>query len=157
MFSLAKLARITAEGVTFQSHIDGSRHLLTPEKAIEIQGWLDSDIMMCLDQCTAYPATREEAVRAAAITLDWARRCRDAWVGPATAIRPCSASCRAGCTPTCGGSRPNAWALGFSGYALGGLSVGEPLDLMLETADFACRCCPRRRPSTSWASAGPRT
>jgi len=72
VFSLAKLARITSEGVTFQSHIDGSSHLLTPEKSIEIQGWLDSDIMMCLDQCTAYPASFEDTRQAEETTFEWA-------------------------------------------------------------------------------------
>jgi len=147
VFSLARLARITPEGVTFQSHIDGSRHLLTPEKAIEIQGWLDADIMMCLDQCTAYPATREEVVRAAAITLDWARRCRDAWVGSGDGHQALFGIVQGGMHADLRREAADRLGeLGFSGYALGGLSVGEPLDRMLETAAAALPHLPAAAP-----------
>ncbi|TRZ48629.1 tRNA-guanine transglycosylase, partial [bacterium] len=75
IFSLGALRRIAEEGATFQSHIDGSSHFLSPEKAVEIQEALGSDIMMCLDECIAYPATREEVERALARTARWADRC----------------------------------------------------------------------------------
>ena len=81
VFSLARLRKITEEGADFQSHIDGSRHLLTPEKAIEIQLCLKSDIIMCLDQCIAYPSTQKEAGDALALTTRWAGRCKTAWDG----------------------------------------------------------------------------
>ena len=147
VFSLARLARITPEGVTFQSHIDGSSHLLTPEKAIEIQGWLDSDIMMCLDECTAYPATRAEVVQAAAITLDWARRSRDAWRSAGDGHQALFGIVQGGMHADL--RREAAERLGeldFSGYALGGLSVGEPLELMLETAAAALPHLPAAKP-----------
>ncbi|MCP4713184.1 MAG: tRNA-guanine transglycosylase, partial [Planctomycetes bacterium] len=78
VFSLAKLAKISQEGVTFQSHIDGSSHLLTPEKVIEIQTWFGADIIMCLDDCIQYPATREQSRAALEITTKWALRCKQA-------------------------------------------------------------------------------
>ncbi|MBW2427781.1 MAG: tRNA-guanine transglycosylase, partial [Deltaproteobacteria bacterium] len=79
VFSLAKLAKISDEGVAFQSHIDGAKHLLSPEKVIDIQFCFDPDIMMCLDQCTPYPATREQSRAALVITTKWALRCKQAW------------------------------------------------------------------------------
>ena len=79
---------MSEDGATFQSHIDGSRHLLTPEKSIDIQIVLDSDIIMCLDQCIAYPAAKEEARAALELTSRWARRCYTAWK---TKARPDSA------------------------------------------------------------------
>src|SRR5918999_754501 len=74
VMSLAKLRGVTEEGVAFQSHVDGARHLLTPERAIEIQCLLDSEIQMQLDECIAYPASRAEAERAMALSLRWAER-----------------------------------------------------------------------------------
>ena len=79
VFSLAKLAKISDEGVAFQSHIDGAKHLLSPEKVIDIQFCLDPDIMMCLDQCIQYPATREQCRSALKITTKWAQRCKQTW------------------------------------------------------------------------------
>jgi queuine tRNA-ribosyltransferase len=147
VFSLAKLARISAEGVTFQSHIDGSTHLLSPEKAIEIQGWLDSDIMMCLDQCTAYPASFDEARRAADVTLAWARRCRTAWKSSEKRHQALFGIVQGGMHPELRRASAEELAgLDFSGYALGGLSVGEPLDLMLATADAALPLLPPGKP-----------
>jgi len=147
VFSLAKLARVTAEGVAFQSHIDGSSHLLTPETSIEIQGWLDSDIMMCLDQCTAYPASFEEAERAEAITFDWARRCRDTWRSAGGGHQALFGIVQGGMHQELRRkSTERLSALDFSGYALGGLSVGEPLDLMLPIADFSLPLLPDEKP-----------
>jgi len=79
VFSLAKLFKITEEGVIFQSHIDGSSHTLTPEKAVEIQACLDSDIIMCLDECLKYPSGKKEAEASLVRTTAWAKRCRTAW------------------------------------------------------------------------------
>src|SRR5690606_32889954 len=83
VMSLAKLRTITKQGVTFQSHIDGSRHLLTPERSIEIQGLLGADIQMQLDECTPWPCTEEQAERSMELSLDWARRSQDAFGAPA--------------------------------------------------------------------------
>jgi queuine tRNA-ribosyltransferase len=127
VFSLAKLAVILPEGVRFQSHIDGSSHILTPEKAIEIQRWLDADIMMCLDQCLAYPATRPAAERAAETTAQWAARCRDLWQSEAGEHRALFAIVQGGMFKDLREeSAGRLREMGFSGYALGGLSVGEP-------------------------------
>jgi len=79
VFSLAKLSKITEEGAAFQSHLDGSAHLLTPEAAMDIQACLGSDIRMCLDQCIAYPADKETARKAVDLTGRWAGRCLARW------------------------------------------------------------------------------
>ncbi|MCG6892607.1 MAG: tRNA guanosine(34) transglycosylase Tgt [Desulfobacteraceae bacterium] len=145
VFSLAKLSTITEEGYAFQSHIDGSRHLLTPEKAVEIQCCLDSDILMCLDQCIPYPAGHGQAKEAAALTSRWARRCR-------TALGENPRNALFGIVQ--GGmfsdlrrrSAEELVDIGFPGYAVGGLSVGEPKPLMLEVADATLPLLPRGRP-----------
>jgi queuine tRNA-ribosyltransferase len=147
VFSLAKLARITAEGVAFQSHIDGSSHLLTPEKSIEIQGWLDSDIMMCLDQCTAFPASFEQTLREEETTYDWAGRCRKAWQAASAGHQALFGIVQGGMHRELRQrSAERLAALDFSGYAIGGLSVGEPLELMLATAEFTLPLLPAEKP-----------
>ena len=78
IFSLAKLRKVTEEGALFQSHIDGSQHMLTPEKSVEVQLCLGSDIMMCLDECIKYPAERDDAKKALQLTTQWAKRCKAA-------------------------------------------------------------------------------
>jgi len=148
IFSLAKLAKITENGVRFQSHIDGSAHELTPESVVEIQQRLDSDIMMCLDQCVKYPADREETEAAMELTHRWAARCRDKWKetgrdsggrlfgivqgGMFTDLRRRSVSA--------------ITALDFPGHAIGGLSVGEPKEMMLKIADFTLPILPDDKP-----------
>jgi queuine tRNA-ribosyltransferase len=147
VFSLAKLARITAEGVAFQSHVDGSSHLLTPETAIEIQGWLNADIMMCLDQCTAYPAPFEEARRADDTTFEWAQRCKEAWTSTGDGRQALFGIVQGGVYPELRRrSAERLVGLDFSGYALGGLSVGEPLDRMLDIAGGALPLLPAEKP-----------
>jgi queuine tRNA-ribosyltransferase len=147
VFSLAKLARITGDGVSFQSHIDGSSHLLTPEKAIEIQGWLGSDIMMCLDQCTGFPASFEEAARAEETTFEWAVRCRAAWQAGRAERQALFGIVQGGMYPQLRRKAVERLAaLDFSGYAVGGLSVGEPLELMLPTAEFTLPLLPAEKP-----------
>jgi len=147
VFSLAKLRKITQEGVIFQSHIDGSRHELTPEKAIEIQLCLDSDIMMCLDECIQYPAGKEDTNGAVELTAHWATRCKKTWEE-----HPHRAGALFGIVQ--GGmfedlreiSAEGLIETGFSGYAVGGLSVGEPKDLMLEMADITLKRLPDTKP-----------
>jgi len=124
VMSLSTLRKLDEQGVTFQSHIDGSRHRLTPERSIEIQHLLGADITMCLDECTPYPATEAQAADSMRLSMRWARRCRDAFVprdghglfgivqgGVFDALRAESAAALA--------------AIGFDGYAVGGLAVGE--------------------------------
>jgi queuine tRNA-ribosyltransferase len=147
VFSLAKLAKITSEGVTFQSHIDGSSHHLTPEKAIDIQLSLNSDIMMCLDQCIRYPADRPDVQRAEEITFEWARRCQLAWRAAGDVPNALFGIVQGGRFKDLRElSAERLRELGFSGYALGGLSVGEPQALMLEMADFTLPLLPADKP-----------
>ncbi|MBN1382871.1 MAG: tRNA guanosine(34) transglycosylase Tgt [Deltaproteobacteria bacterium] len=130
IYSLGPLMKIKEEGAYFQSHIDGSRHFVSPELAVEIQEALGSDIMMCLDECTPYPATLKEAENSLTLTLKWAQRCKMAKKetdqalfgiiqgGAYHILRKRAAE--------------DMQAIGFDGYALGGLSVGEPKDVMLD-------------------------
>jgi len=147
IFSLSRLAKITEEGAFFQSHIDGSRHLLTPERVIEIQQCIGSDIMMCLDQCIAYPSSRDQTEAAAALTTRWAKRCRDAWAATGTDRQALFGIVQGGMFKDL--RRISAEALvkmDFSGYALGGLSVGEPKELMLEMAESTLPELPDEKP-----------
>jgi queuine tRNA-ribosyltransferase len=133
VFSLGPLRRITEEGVHFQSHIDGSRHFLSPERAIEIQEALGSDIMMCFDDCTPYPAERAYVEKSMALTHRWARRCRDAKKSPDQAL---FGIVQGGVHRDLRQASVEALtAIGFDGYAIGGLSVGEPKALMMETVE----------------------
>ena len=140
VFSLSKLREISNRGVTFQSHIDGSRHLLTPEKVIEIQETLGSDIMMCLDECTPYPATHTESQKSLELSIDWARRCKESLSTEGSALFGIVQ----------GGMFENLRAYAvealtsivFDGYALGGLSVGEPKEAMLDVAAFTLPLLP---------------
>jgi len=146
IFSLAKLSKLTTEGYSFQSHIDGSAHKLTPEKSIQVQLTINSDIMMCLDQCTGYPVQKKDAEKALRLTEQWAIRCKDEWEkrgkknalfgivqgGMYKYLRKKSAE--------------SILAHDFSGYAVGGLSVGEPKDLMMEIGDYTLDILPENRP-----------
>ena len=147
VFSLAKLAKVSEDGVTFQSHIDGSRHLLTPEKAIEIQTCLDSDIIMCLDECIQFPAEHENTHIAVVNTTRWAKRCKQAWQQTANGHRALFGIVQGGMFKDLRGMSADALVdIDFNGYALGGLSVGEPADVMLEIADFALPKLPDVKP-----------
>ncbi len=144
VFSLAKLRKINDEGVTFQSHIDGSKHVLTPERAVEVQEALGADIIMCLDECTPYPASREYARSSLELTTDWAKRCKEAKRSDRSALFGIVQ----------GGmykdlrieSAERLIKIGFPGYAIGGLSVGEPQDLMNEIASHTLPLLPQERP-----------
>jgi queuine tRNA-ribosyltransferase len=146
VFSLAKLSKLSEEGYAFQSHIDGSRHLLTPEKSIEIQQCLGSDIIMCLDQCLHYPAERSEAESALQLTTRWAKRCRD-FHAESDSTGVLFGIVQGGMYSDLRRQSLEAIAdIGFSGYAIGGLSVGEPKDVMLEMADFSIPLLPEHTP-----------
>jgi queuine tRNA-ribosyltransferase len=137
VFSLSRLTRITDDAAEFQSHIDGSRHRIRPEDAVDIQRALGSDIAMCLDQCIAYPATEAEAEAALARTTLWAGRCASQWGRFDLPGRALFGIVQGGMFPALRKrSYEELAAIGFPGYAVGGLSVGEPKDLMLELADF---------------------
>ena len=145
VWSLAKLRRIDEDGVTFQSHLDGSRHALGPERAIEVQRLLGSTIAMVLDECTPYPASEAEAAESMRRSLRWAERSR-------AAFEPRLGHALFGIVQ--GGiyadlraeSAAGLVALGFDGYAIGGLSVGEGQELMLETFAGTAARLPADRP-----------
>jgi queuine tRNA-ribosyltransferase len=144
VYSLGALRKITDDGAVFKSHIDGSRHFLSPEKAVEIQEALGSDIMMCLDECIGYPAEKKKIKEALLRTAKWAKRCREARRNPGQALFGIvqggfHADLR----------REGVEELrntGFDGYAIGGVSVGEPKELMLETVAATAPLLPKESP-----------
>ncbi len=147
IFSLARLAKISEKGVTFQSHIDGSRHLLTPEKAVEVQTCLGSDVIMCLDHCIQYPAEREPTRQALEITTRWAERCKVAWQGRTNGHSALFGIVQGGMFKDLREASSEALvSRGFEGFAIGGLSVGEPVETMLEIADFTLPKLPDEKP-----------
>ncbi len=145
VMSLAKLREMSEDGVTFRSHIDGSRHQLTPERAVEIQHLLGADITMVLDECTQLPADEPTVAASMRLTLRWAARSRQAF-----RARPghglfgivqggTSAGLRAECADA-------LLDMGFDGHAIGGLAVGEARGAMLETIEATVTHLPRDRP-----------
>ena len=147
VFSLAKLQKITEEGAAFQSHIDGSRHILTPESAVEIQIALDADIIMPLDWCIGYPAERADVLAAVARTTRWAGRCRAVWQAKARPQAALFGIVQGGMFDDLRRQSAEALvALDLPGYALGGLSVGEPAETMLAVAEKALPLLPEDRP-----------
>jgi queuine tRNA-ribosyltransferase len=147
LFSLATLRTLSEAGYAFQSHIDGSRHMLSPEKSIEVQVCLNSDILMCLDQCLEYPATRDQAEEALALTTRWAARCKTAWQEQTDRRNSLFGIVQGGMfTELRQRSAEEITAIGFPGYAVGGLSVGEPKERMLEMAAHTLPLLPADRP-----------
>jgi queuine tRNA-ribosyltransferase len=144
VFSLAKLCDITDDGVTFRSHVDGSLHHITPERAIEIQEALGADIMMAFDECAALPASRERLLRAVARTTQWAERCRRA---QRRADQALFGIVQGGLDADLRRRSAEALlAIGFDGYAVGGLSVGEEKSAMYAALDVTVPCLPVDRP-----------
>ncbi|RMC35092.1 tRNA guanosine(34) transglycosylase Tgt [Paracoccus alkanivorans] len=145
VMSLGPLRKLTEEGVTFASHIDGSRHELTPERSMEIQKLLGSDIVMAFDECPALPATEEDVARSMRLSMRWAQRSRDAFGdrpghalfgimqgGVTRELREESAQALTG--------------IGFNGYAIGGLAVGEGQEAMFGVLDYAPGLLPEEKP-----------
>ncbi|VFB16320.1 Queuine tRNA-ribosyltransferase [Urinicoccus massiliensis] len=145
VFSLANIRNIVEEGVEFRSHIDGSKQFLTPEKSMEIQHVLGSDIMMCFDECAPYPSSYDYIKNSMERTSRWAERCKEyhndkedqalfgiVQGGMYKDLRKISAQ--------------DLVSLDFPGYAVGGLSVGEPLDLMNEILDYTSDYLPENKP-----------
>ena len=142
---LGDLRKITEEGVTFKSHLDGSSHFISPEIAMEIENALGADIMMCFDECAPYPCDYEYAKKSMEMTTRWAKRCKQAHKNTDKQalfgivqgnmykdLREQSAK--------------DLVALDFPGYAVGGLSVGEPAELMYEMLDFTVPFLPENKP-----------
>ncbi|MFD2175722.1 tRNA guanosine(34) transglycosylase Tgt [Rhodobacter lacus] len=145
VMSLASLRKLTEEGVTFSSHVDGSKHHLSPERSMEIQKLLGSDIVMAFDECPALPATEEDVAKSMRLSMRWAQRSRDAFGdrpghalfgimqgGVTRALREESAAALT--------------AIGFDGYAVGGLAVGEGQEAMFSVLDYAPGCLPEDKP-----------
>ena len=145
VMSLSDLRKMTEKGVTFRSHIDGSRHELTPERSMDIQRMLDANITMAFDECTPFPATVEQATQSMQLSMRWAARSKDAFVerngyglfgivqgGVYRELR--EQSCEALKT------------LGFDGYAIGGLAVGEGQEAMFDVLDYTPGFLPEDRP-----------
>jgi queuine tRNA-ribosyltransferase len=145
VMSLADLRKLTEDGVTFRSHIDGSRHMLSPETSMDIQRRLGSDIVMAFDECPALPATEEEVARAMRLSMRWARRSREAF-----GDRPGHALfgiMQGGVTRDLREESAEALtAIGFDGYAIGGLAVGEGQAAMFGVLDYAPDLLPADRP-----------
>jgi queuine tRNA-ribosyltransferase len=145
VFSLGNMRKINEEGVEFKSHIDGSKHFITPEKSIEIQNSLGSDIMMAFDECVSYPSDWHYVKDSMERTTRWAKRCKEANKNPESQaifgiiqggmykdLREQSAR--------------DLLELDFPGYAVGGLSVGEPADILMEVLDYTVPLMPADKP-----------
>ncbi len=144
IYSLKDLAKITEDGAAFKSHLDGAGLFLSPEKAVEVQEALGSDIMMCLDTCIPYPATREETQKATALTGRWAIRSREAQTNTGQLL---FGIVQGGMYQDLRAEAVEALIdIGFDGYALGGLSVGEPTELMMEITEQTAALMPQEYP-----------
>ena len=159
VFSLGAMRKITEEGVRFQSHIDGSRHMLSPEKSMEIQHALGSDIMMAFDECAPYPAERSYVESSLELTSRWLRRCKAAHDSYAEQMGGESQTLGEGCNQSLFGimqggtfrdlrrrSAEQVVELDLPGYSIGGLSVGEPKELMYEVMDDCVDLLPADKP-----------
>lgn len=145
VMSLAELRKMDEDGVTFRSHVDGSKHRLTPERSVEIQHLLGADVTMCLDECTPFPATEEQAAASMRLSMRWAKRCRDAFVPregyglfgivQGSVYPALRAESVAALT-----------SIGFEGYAVGGLAVGEGQEAMFAVLDCTVPLLPQDRP-----------
>lgn len=149
VMSLTELRKMSEEGVTFKSHLDGSKIMLTPERSMEIQRLLGSDIVMCFDECTPFPATHGEAEKSMELSMRWAQRSRDGFDG---GDEHASKSALFGIVQ--GGvyedlrfrSIDALADIGFDGYAVGGLAVGEGQETMFEVLDFTMPKMPQEAP-----------
>ena len=145
VMSLAGLRKLTEQGVTFKSHIDGSKHEITPERSMEIQRLLGSDIVMCFDECTPFPATEAEALDSMRLSMRWAQRSRDSFGDrPGHMLFGIQ---QGSVFPQQRQESADALrAIGFDGYAVGGLAVGEGQPRMFEVLDYAVDMLPEDRP-----------
>ena len=145
VMSLSGLRKLDENGVVFQSHIDGSRHHLTPERSIEIQGLLGADIQMQLDECVRLPCSHEEADKAMRLSLRWAERCRVAFgASPGKAL---FGIVQGGAVPALRIESAKALVdLDLNGHAIGGLAVGEPQDVMLAMVETVVPYLPTGKP-----------
>jgi queuine tRNA-ribosyltransferase len=145
VMSLAGLRKMDADGVTFQSHIDGSKHRLTPERSIEIQHLLDADVTMCFDECTPFPATHEVAAKSMRLSMKWAARSREAFT-PRPGYGLFGIQQGSVFEDLRAESAKALTEIGFEGYAIGGLAVGEGQAEMFRTLDFSVPMLPQDKP-----------
>lgn len=148
VMSLAKLRKISEEGVTFRSHLDGTAILLTPERAVEVQCLLGADIQMAFDECTAFPASHDEAKASLDLSMRWAQRSKAAFETMGAEGQSLFGIVQGGVYPDLREEAARTLTdIGFPGYALGGLAVGEGQDLMFATLEattpFLPQDCPR--------------
>ncbi len=149
VMSLSRLGKISEDGVRFQSHLDGSSHFLSPERAMEIQLALGADIIMTLDECVAYPASHESLARGVKLTGRWARRSKDYFEAHRAESPHTELFGIVQGGTDLGLRRESAEEIldiGFAGYALGGLSVGEPKNALREATEFTAALLPSERP-----------
>lgn len=145
VFSLGELRKITEEGVTFQSHIDGSKHFLSPERVMEIENALGADIIMAFDECAPYPAEHDYVKKSLERTTRWAVRCKEAHKN--TANQALFGIIQGGMYQDLREqSAAELIPLDFPGYAIGGLSVGESKELMYEVLDYTAPLLPKDKP-----------
>jgi queuine tRNA-ribosyltransferase len=145
VMSLSGLRKLTEHGVVFQSHIDGSKHEMTPERSIEIQGLLGSDIQMQLDECIALPAETKEVQRAMEMSLRWAERCKTAF-GDQPGKAMFGIVQGGDCEDLRVRSAQALKSMDLKGYAIGGLAVGEPQEVMLKMLEATCPELPVEKP-----------
>ncbi|MEM8581862.1 MAG: tRNA guanosine(34) transglycosylase Tgt [Pseudomonadota bacterium] len=145
VMSLAELRKLTEDGVSFRSHIDGSRHMLSPERSMEIQRLLGSDIVMCFDECPALPASRDRIAESMRLSMRWADRSREAFGDrPGHALFGIQ---QGGLEEDLRSESAEALrAIGFDGYAVGGLAVGEGQEAMFGCLDYAPDMLPEDKP-----------
>lgn len=150
IFSLSELRKLSHEGVKFQSHIDGSKHFFRPEDVVAIQRKLGSDICMVLDECPPYPCTHEYALRSNELTMQWAERCRDEFENSKPLY-----GFEQTLFPIVQGSifedirlksAETLTRMDFEGYAIGGVSVGEPKEEVYRIAEMNCAVLPKNKP-----------
>jgi len=147
VMSLAKLRRIDEGGVTFQSHIDGATVALSPERAVEVQCLLGADIQMVLDECTPFPATRDEAKSSLELSLRWAERSKTAFAGLSAPGQALFGIVQGSVYPDLREHSAQALIdIGFDGYAIGGLAVGEGQAAMLDMVAATAAVLPEHRP-----------
>lgn len=145
VMSLSGLRKLTEEGVTFRSHVDGTKYFLSPEESMKIQHKLDSNITMCLDECTPYPSTYEDCAKSMRMSMRWAKRSKDAFIDrdgygifgiqQGNVFKDLRAE-----------SAEALKKIGFDGYAIGGLAIGEGQEKMFEVLDYAPDMLPEDKP-----------
>ena len=150
IFSLKEIMKLSEEGAAFSSHIDGSKHFFSPERVMEIQRCIGSDIMMLLDECTPYPATHDYAKSSMERSMRWAQRCKTALetTEPRYGARQFAFGIGQGSVfkDLRRESLETLCEIGFDGYAIGGLAVGEKADVMYDIVDFSTDFMPKEQP-----------